>query len=95
MRVRFLRSAAADVEWFLHYYETGFPAGLQGAKDGYRRTKKLLAENAFAGHPSDEEGLREFPVLRTPFLFIYRVTPKAIEVVRVWDQRSRRPQKWV
>jgi len=95
VKIRFLRSAAADLDWFFSYYQSVFPAGLATAKEGYRRTKLLLSQNPEAGKPSDLEGLREFPVMRTPFSFIYRVTPRSVEVVRVWDQRSKRLAKWI
>ena len=35
-------------------------------------------------------GIREFPIPRTPFSFIYRVVDDRIEVLRVRDQRGDR-----
>ncbi len=94
MKIVFLNSCAADLDWFQEYYRDVFPSGSANAKDQYMRTKAVLRQNPRIGYPLEEFGLREFSIVRTPFSFIYRVTQKSIEVVRVWDQRADRPEKW-
>ncbi len=94
MKVRFLETAIRDLDWFFTYYHGVFPAGLANAKNGYYRTKKLLGQNPFAGHETEQSNVREFPVLRTPFQFIYRVTSQEVQIIRVWDSGAKRPSKW-
>ena len=94
MKVRFLDTAVRDLDWFFAYYQGVFPAGLANAQEGYFRARKLLEQSPFAGQESEQAGIREFPVIRTPFQFIYRVTALDVQVIRVWDSRSKRPQSW-
>ena len=73
------------------YYASVFPDGARRAVDQYRRTCRVLSENPLVGRlVEDIEGVREFPIPRTPFSFIYQVNEDRIEVLRVWDQRGDR-----
>ena len=95
MRIIFLRSSQRDVEWFREYYMRVFPVGGPKARDQYQRAKALLKTSPHAGHPVEETGVRMFSIPRSPFAFVYRVSGGVIEVLRVWDQRSKPPDKWV
>jgi plasmid stabilization system protein ParE len=88
MKIVFLPSALRDLEWFRHYYEKVFPEGAQGARDHYKRTMAALRDNAEIGRPLEDKALRAYPVLRTPFSFIYRIANGRIEILRVRDGRA-------
>jgi plasmid stabilization system protein ParE len=94
VKILFLESSARDLNWFFDYYRSIFPAGNDNAKKHYFRAKAALRQNPYIGHPLEDSDLRELPVARTPFSFIYRMRTNTIEVVRVWDQRADRPAKW-
>ena len=94
MKIVFLASCRRDAHWFNDYYSVVFPSGRAKARENYERSKTFLRHNPYIGHVSDEPGLREFGIGRTPFAFIYRIKSDVIEVVRIWDQRSRKPDKW-
>jgi plasmid stabilization system protein ParE len=93
--VVFLASAKRDLAWFADYYDSVFPQGRRSAALRYLKAKSAIRSNPHIGHPIEVEGLREFRIARTPFAFIYRVTSREIEIVRVWDQRAKRPRSWV
>lgn len=88
MRLLYLKSAREDVAWMRRYYRDVFPKGADKARHNLLRTETVLCDNPFIGRLSaDFDGVREFPVYRTPFLMIYRPTDEAIQVLRVWDGR--------
>lgn len=89
MKLVFLASTKADLRWFKRYYVSVFPQGRSKADKQFLALQKALKANPFIGHPSDiTEGTREFPVLQTPFSFIYRVREDRIEILRVIDNRA-------
>jgi plasmid stabilization system protein ParE len=89
MKLVYLPRTEADLRWFKRYYISVFPDGREKANQQFLVTQKLLLENPYIGQPSDVfPHTREFPVLRTPFTFVYRVRSELIEVLRVIDNRS-------
>ena len=91
MKLVFLSSARADLEWMRTYYTRIFPEGALRAAAQYARTRDLLRQNPLIGHTvEDAEGVREYSIPRMPFSFVYRVANDRVEVLRVWDQRGDR-----
>ena len=89
MRLVYLESAARDIAWFRYHYRSVFPAGSDNARANLKAIQSLLAANPYVGHRSDgRPDVREFPVKKTPFTLIYRVTPDQIEILRLWDSRQ-------
>ena len=75
--------------WFRQYYAAVFPAGKGNARDSLLRTEALLAENPRIGQPAYPGAeTREFPILRTPFVLLYRLKDDRIEILRVLDLRA-------
>ena len=91
MNLVYLPSAAADLAWFRDYYERIFPEGAARARERVRAVEAVLIDNPRAGRPTHREDVRRFPVTRTPFAFVYRVTAERIEVLRVLDTRAFEP----
>ncbi len=88
MRIVFLKSAIPDIEWVRFYYRAVFPQGDKNARNHMRGARKLLAGNPHISRPSEAfEGARELQIARTPFKYVYRVTPTQIEIVYLWDSR--------
>lgn len=89
MKVVYSEKALQDMGWFRRYYATIFPEGKGNARDSLLRTEALIAENPYLGHPTDPGSeAREFPILRTPFILLYRVRPDRIEILRLLDLRA-------
>jgi plasmid stabilization system protein ParE len=89
MRVVYARQALLDMGWFRRYYMSVFPEGRGSARDSLLRTEALVAENPLIGHPTEPGAdTREFPVLRTPFVLLYRVRADRVEILRVLDGRA-------
>ena len=89
MKLVYLPTAFADVVWMRRYYRDVFPQGVKKAREHLYLVERLIMENPSAGRRYREG--REFPIIRTPFVLIYRVRDDTIEVVRVWDGR-RNPE---
>ena len=85
MKLVYLPTAFADVVWMRRYYRNIFPQGAKKAREHLYAVERLIIENQHAGRRVREG--REFPIVRTPFLMVYRVRGDTIEVVRVWDAR--------
>ena len=94
MKLIFLSSCKADIEWFRRYYRNVFPAGQSNGWHNFDRAKMFLKNNPQIGRPLDDGGLRKFSIPRTPFSFVYKIGDGVIQVVRVWDQRAKRPDTW-
>ena len=91
MKLVFLPSTRTDLLWMRAYYARVFPGGAKRAAERYIRASRLVLGNPLVGHLVEGmAGIREFPIPRTPFSFIYRVVDDRIEVLRVWDQRGDR-----
>ena len=92
MKLVFLPSTRTDLLWMRACYARVFPGGAKRAAERYIRASRLVLNNPLVGHLLVEgmAGIREFPIPRTPFSFIYRVVDDRIEVLRVRDQRGDR-----
>jgi plasmid stabilization system protein ParE len=88
MKLVYLPSALQDLVWMRHYYRDVFPEGARRAREKIRSVERLLLDNPEIGHVAGEGGVREFPILRTPFSVIYRSRPGRLEVLRLWDNRA-------
>ncbi len=91
MNLVFLPSTRTDLLWMRTYYARVFPGGAKRAAEQYIRASRVVQGNPLVGHLVEGmAGVREFPIPRPPFSFIYRVVDDRIEVLRVWDQRGDR-----
>jgi plasmid stabilization system protein ParE len=89
VKLVYLADTQPDMRWFRRYYSNAFPDGRANAQKQFLATQRILLENPHIGHPSETfEGAREFDVVRTPFIFVYRLRADRIEVLRVVDSRS-------
>jgi plasmid stabilization system protein ParE len=92
MRIVYLRSCVRDFKWIRHYYSSVFSEGERNASGQFKKIQSVLAANPFIGATvgfGDE--VREFHVPRTPFSYLYRIKPDRIEILRILDNRAKRP----
>lgn len=85
MRLVYLPTAFPDIAWMRRYYRDIFPQGAKKVREQIYAVERLILENPNIGRRI--AGGREFPIVRTPFVMVYRVRGDTIEVVRVWDAR--------
>ena len=88
MELVYLPSTIADLNWFRAYYTQVFPDGLRRAQQQFFTMEHLLRDNPHLGHKTEFANVRELQIARTPFCVIYRLTPRRIEVLRIWDNRA-------
>ena len=90
MRIVYLDSTKDDLQWIKHYYTNIFPRGSSTAISQFHAIEKLLLANPFMGQETSQPDVYEYSIPRTPFSYIYKVTPKYIAILRVWDERQSR-----
>lgn len=88
MKLIFGEFAKRDLRWFTDYYSKTFPEGRKNAVRSLTVAIELLLANPFAGSVMEGKQVRQFPVLRTPFLLIYSTEGDSIHIIRVWDARA-------
>ena len=89
MKIVFLASTVQDLKWFRHYYRAVFSEGADKAGAHFKAAIATLEANPYVGKLSEPTpDVRELSIPRTPFTTIYRVTPRQIEVLRLWDTRQ-------
>ena len=90
MRIVYLPSAQQGLEWFARYYGENFPEGAARAATSLAKAEAVLASQPGAGQAITEtEGVRRLRIERTPFSLVYRHVADRVEVLRIWDARSR------
>lgn len=90
MQIVYLQSARDDLVWVRTYYEEVFPEGRKMAQKQFHVMEKILLENPLIGFEIGDHDVREIPVTKTPFSYIYRLQGSQIQVLRIWDQRGSR-----
>lgn len=89
MQIKFLPTTTADLRWFKRYYVDVFPAGRPKANQQYRALLRLLKTDPRIGHPDDDQpGVYEYAIPGIPFTVLYRIKNEAVEIMRLYDQRS-------
>ena len=90
MKLVYLPSTVADLQWMRTYHTRVFPDGLQKAQAQFRATQTLLQQNPRIGKQTDFPDVHELVITRTPFSVIYRLAEGQIQILRIWDNRADR-----
>ena len=91
MKVRFTARALRQIEDIGAYVARENPRAADQLVNRIRSTCRLLAEHAFAGHPSEIRRVRVLTMARDPYRIFYKVLPSAeVEILHV-RHTSRRP----
>jgi toxin ParE1/3/4 len=69
------------------------PAAAASVAETLLRPVERLAQFPHAGGPGRVPGTRELVILRTRSIVPYRVRPSRIEIIAVFHQRQRWPQR--
>ena len=93
MRVRWLRTALANLEAEAQYIARDNPAAASHVVAAIVRSLERLADYPASGRPGRVAGTRELVVPGTPYIVPYRVRSETVEVLRVFHGARRWPPK--
>ena len=91
MEIRWSPEAATDFTAAIQYIrQDNSDAALRVARSIYLAVA-LLKKFPKRGRPGRVDGTRELPLLRLPFVVVYRIKANAVEVVRLLHGAQRWP----
>jgi toxin ParE1/3/4 len=94
MRVTWSPQAIDDLASLRAYISQDHPAAAKRiALHIVHCVEELLVENPALGHPGRVSGTRELIIAKTPFIVPYRTTDAAVEILRVYHQAQRWPDR--
>ena len=91
MRVRWLRTALANLETEADYIGEDSPAAADRVVQRIMRVVNLLKQNPAVGRSGRVSGTRELMVPDTPYIVPYRVRGDAVEILRVFHAARNWP----
>jgi toxin ParE1/3/4 len=84
MKIRWITPAAEDLENIFNYLQENYPSRARSTVVEIRNSVRLLKQFPPRGRKGSEEGTRELPHVRLPYILIYRVTEEVIEILHIW-----------
>lgn len=93
MRVRWLRTALANLDAEAEYIAEDNPAAAGRTVQRILRAVKLLGKNPAMGRAGRVAGTRELVVAGTTYILPYRVRGEAVEILRVFHAARKWPEK--
>ena len=91
LRVRWLRTALANLDALAHYIARDDPAAARRVVAAIQRSVALLARYPAAGRRGRVEGTRELVVPGTPYVVPYRIRGLSVEILRVFHGARKWP----
>ena len=92
MRVRWLRTALANLDAEAEYIAEDNPGAAGRAVQKILRAVDLLKKNPALGRAGRVAGTRELVVAETPYIIPYRVRGEAVEILRVFQAARKWPE---
>jgi addiction module RelE/StbE family toxin len=89
MRLRWTRSALADLQRILECVEQDSPHAPQALAAGFKQTAEHLTRHPLIGRRGQIEGTREL-MLHRNYLLTYRVSSEAVEILQIWHVAQER-----
>jgi toxin ParE1/3/4 len=93
VRVKWLRTALANLEAEAGYIAEDNPAAATRVVQGIFRAVNLLKKNPAMGRAGRVVGTRELVVAGTPYIVPYRIRGDAVEVLRVFHSARKWPKR--
>ena len=87
MLLKWSIKALIDFDEAQAYIARENPFAAQTVADRIWQTSLHLTDTPHIGRPGVEPGTRHWVVRRTPYLLVYRVTDRHVEILRVWHGR--------
>lgn len=89
MRLKWTRSALADLQRILDYIAQDDPQAAKALAAGFRQTAEHLTSHPFIGRRGDLEGTREL-MLHRNYPLTYRVSSEVVEILQIWHVAQNR-----
>lgn len=89
MRLKWTRSALADLQRILDYIAQDDPQAAKALAAGFRQTAEHLTSHPFIGRRGDLEGTREL-MLHRNYPLTYRVSNEVVEILQIWHVAQNR-----
>ncbi|WP_274629806.1 type II toxin-antitoxin system RelE/ParE family toxin [Arvimicrobium flavum] len=93
MKLKWLPKADSDLNRQIDYIADRNPAAAIDVLLTIRSAVVRLQEFAHSGRLGRQKGTREFPVVGTPFVVIYRVQNSTVQIMRVLHGAQRWPPR--
>jgi len=91
MRIRWTPAAAADLQHISDYLKEHHPRYRQSTLRKLYEAVHALKQWPQRGRIGREEGTRELLFSPLPYVVVYRVTEKSVEVARIYHAAQDRP----
>lgn len=91
LRVRWLRTALANLEALAQYIARNNPAAARRVVAAIERAVALVAHYPALGTPGRVEGTRELVAPGTPYIVPYRVRGQTVQILRVFHAARKWP----
>jgi addiction module RelE/StbE family toxin len=91
MRLRWTPVAADDLESIGNYLAQHLPSFAQSTILEIYQTILTLRSTPYRGRAGREEGTRELVLPRLPYIVVYRVKEKDVEILRIYHGAQHRP----
>jgi toxin ParE1/3/4 len=89
MKLKWSRSALADLQEILDYINQDSPQAAQALAAGFKQTAEHLTQHPFIGRPGEIDTSREL-MLHRNYLLTYRVSSEAVEILQIWHVAQNR-----
>lgn len=94
MRLEWLPLALRDFDQIIDYIAEDNPGAAIEQGDEIENQVAGLLDHRRRGRPGRVKGTRELVVVRTPYIVAYRVTKKAIQVLRILHGAQLWPERF-
>jgi addiction module RelE/StbE family toxin len=91
MRLRWTPAAADDLESIGDYLAKHLPSFAQSTILEIYQTVLTLRSIPYRGRAGREEGTRELVLPRLPYIVVYRVKEKDVEILHIYHGAQHRP----
>jgi plasmid stabilization system protein ParE len=88
LRIEWTTPAADEFEHQQAYYQGIDPRIAQRLAQRVHQAARQLRTAPHSGRPGLRAGTREWVVVRTPYIVVYRVRSEAIEILHVFHERQ-------
>jgi toxin ParE1/3/4 len=93
LQIRWTDCAVDDLESVISFIREDNPKAARDVVFKIVNSIAMLAEYPSLGKPGRLEGTRELVIADTPFLVPYRVKNKTVEILRVYHNSRKWPEK--
>ncbi len=84
MKIRWTVPAAQDLENIFNYLRENNPGQAHSTVTEIRSSVRSLKQFPHRGRKGGEEGTRELPHVRLPYILTYRVTEEVVDILHIW-----------